>query len=181
MFTRYLIVSVCSSPLPASGCRSRDRRGGEEVQTGRHTVTDGRRGSRAYNSAHRFFWSSDLDLAACTAAGFTSTATPRRDQIFLAFSCLVFTRSAITIHLYKLTALNVGLLLFVEREMSLAWHTWHHTTKACLPWCLLGRLFRGNSSYCSVPSAIVADHPPIVPTHHPSFDFLCPATAAPLP
>ena len=53
----------------------------------------------------------------------------------------------------SLRPLNIGLLLFVEHETSPAWHTWHHTTKAWLHWCLLGRLFRGNSSYCSVPSA----------------------------
>jgi len=46
MFTLYLIVPVCSSTLPASGRRSRDRWGEEEVRTGRHTVTDGWRGSQ---------------------------------------------------------------------------------------------------------------------------------------
>ena len=37
--------SLPSSPPPASGHHSRDRRGGGDVRTERHTVTDGRRGS----------------------------------------------------------------------------------------------------------------------------------------
>jgi len=41
MFTLHLIGLACSSPLPASGRRIRDRQGGEEVRTGRYTMTAG--------------------------------------------------------------------------------------------------------------------------------------------
>jgi len=72
--------------------------------------------------------------------------------------------------------------------------TRHHMTKACLPWCLFGRLllFRGNSSCCSAPSTRTCmqasasrvsltdvyrerpvDHPLSAPTHNTSFDLFC--------
>ena len=50
---------VCSSPLPVSGCRCRERRGGEEVRTGWPA----------------WICSPLVIFAACTAASLTSTAT----------------------------------------------------------------------------------------------------------
>ena len=115
MFTLHLTGLVCSSPLPASGRRSQDKRGREEVRTGRHKMTDGRRASQrlgAYNAASR--------IVLLHARPQDSRQWQREPADFPGFLLLfIFTRSAVTCN-SRLRPLNVGLLLFVEREMSAA-------------------------------------------------------------
>ena len=83
MFPLHLTGLVCSSPLPASGRHSWDRRGGEEVRTGHHKMTDGWRASQrlgAYNSASRI-------VLLHARPQDSRQRRVRREQTFQAFSC----------------------------------------------------------------------------------------------
>jgi len=74
---------VCSSPLPASGRRSWDRRGREEVRTGRHTMTDGRRASQKLRPTI-LLAAADIVLLYARPQ---DSCQWRREQTIQAFSC----------------------------------------------------------------------------------------------
>jgi len=141
----YLIGRVCSSPLPASGRRRRDRREGKRCKLNvSQWLTAG--------VDHK-----DLGLQFCSPLLLKFWSIPccmhgRRfhvnsDVIRFSWRSLAFLGLHSICHYMQFTyisllPLNIGLL-------SVCW-AWDesgliHTTKACLPWCLLGQLFRGNS------------------------------------